>query len=69
MHWNLTIGGSITEHLASCLIGLDLTKQVKLLQIQQRQSADSKYCKQEVSQTVILPLNLVVSALMQWTLP
>ena len=35
----LTIGGSITVWLTSCLTGLDLTKQVKLLLIEHKQSS------------------------------
>ena len=33
----LTIGGSITVQMTTCLTGLDLTKQVKLLFIQHKQ--------------------------------
>ena len=57
----LTIGGSITVRTTSCLTGLDLTRQVKLFFIQHEQSAESKQNKQEVSQTVILTLKLVLS--------
>ena len=34
-----TIGGNITVQLTYCLIGLDLTKQVKLFLIQHKQSS------------------------------
>ena len=55
--------GSITERLTSCLTGLDLSKQVKLLLIQYKQSRRTKQNKQEVSRTVKLPLNLMFSGL------
>ena len=54
---------SITVRPTSCLVGLDLMKQVKLFYIQHRKSTESKQNKQEVSQTVILPLKLVFSGL------
>ena len=44
----ITIVGSITVQLNSCLTGLDLTKQVKLLFIQPKQSSRM----QEISRTV-----------------
>ena len=53
----LTIGGCITEWLTSCLTGLDLTKQEKLLIIQHKQSSWNR----SVSLTLILPLKLVFS--------
>ena len=58
----LAIGRSIIVQLTSCLTGLDLAKQVKLMIIQQSQAAESKQNKQEVSRsTEILPLKLVFS--------
>ena len=39
IHRILTIGGSITVQLTSCLTGLDLTNQAKMLFIQQKQSS------------------------------
>ena len=50
----LTKGGSIIVQL-TCLTGLDLTNQVKLLQIQHSKAAESKDNKHEVSRTLILP--------------
>jgi hypothetical protein len=51
-----TKGGSITVLLTSCLTGLDYS----VLQIKTKfvssQTADSKPVKQEVNNTVILPL-------------
>ena len=45
------------------LTGLDLTKQVMLMLIQQKQAAKSKENKQSVSRIVRLPLRLVFSGL------
>ena len=45
------------------LTGLDLTKQVMLMLIQQKQAAESKENKQSVSRIVRLPLRLVFSGL------
>ena len=58
----VTIGGSITVWLTSCLTGLDLNKQVKLFFIQISKAADSAQNKQDVSHTVILPIQFVFSA-------
>ena len=49
----LTMRGSITVRLNSCLTRLELTKQVKLLFIQQKKAAESKQNKQEVRHTMI----------------
>ena len=66
MQRTLTIAGSITVLLISCL-----TKQVKLLLMHHKQSSpESKQDKQEVSCTVILPLKLSRSALFKkWAKP
>ena len=54
----LTIGGSITVWLNSCLTGLALTKLVNCCSFSISKAAKSTQKKQEVSRTVILPLKL-----------
>ena len=51
---------TITVQMTSCLTSLDLSKQIKLLFIQQRKAVNFKQNK-HVSRTVILPLKLVFS--------
>ena len=51
----LTIGENITVRLTSCLTGLDLAKQVKLLFLNLRKAAESNQNKHGVSCTMILP--------------
>ena len=58
----LTIRESINLHLTSCLAGLDLTKQVKMLFLQHKQRSWNQKNKQKASHTVIFPLKLVFSA-------
>ena len=55
-----------TVRLTSCLTGLDLTKQVKLLFIQHLQSSWIQKNNYEFGHTVILPLGLVFAEQTHW---